>query len=545
MSTPKANKVSTNESLPLRVRVFSKWASLKLRIKGIYVTNIINQIKNGVILVNLAEVLTKNTKHKTWTRNPTKTFQYIENIELALYLFTVNGVRFHYQIVTPKEISEGNMKSINSLVWSLIMKYTIEPVVFSKNEIDIINEKISNNLANLHQRMKSKSSNDQSIQLQQNSSSEENNNKKEEAPDTNNDFIDSNIQIFKNKKRLELYLLLQWCISKTKNYTGITNCKPVHLALAALLNNYRPDVIKYQKIFNKNDRTIANYIIKAMKILKIPNLVEPEDLLNQIDGRSFFTQVAIIKEIIDPTSFNSIEEVIDLKKQINSDNEDNSFAFGKSTSVCSLNAYNEYDDDDTDDSIDPSRDLLNLKIASDFNNFSSSGGFSSGSGSGCDNCSFSNYEKPVSHRPFVLLMIMDDNGHNSRVGKVLAMTVVEEHFLNPAGYRIDLRAPNPRDPAQQFTFGEGEWITVIDSVKKPGMVWDVACADNTNPPEGTPFYLFPFHGNHNQRFTYKQGRIIATQNMQAVTFVGNEYPFVMKKVCESSCSLQIFELRYL
>ena len=229
-----------------------------------------------------------------------------------------------------------------------------------------------------------------------------------------------------------------------------------------------------------------------------------------------------------------------MKKQINSDNEDNSFVFGKSASVCSLNAYNEYDEDDIDESND--RNLLNLKISNEFSNFSSSGGFSSGSG--CDNCLFSNYEKPQSHRPFMLLMTMDDNGHNCRVGKILAMTVIEEHLLNSAGYRIDLSTPNPRDPAQLFTFGEGEWITVIDSVKKPGMVWDVACADSTNPPEGTPFYLFPFHGHHNQRFTYEQGRIIATQNQQAVTFVGDDYPFVMKKICESSYSLQIFELRY-
>ena len=150
MSTAKVNIVSDNKSLPLRVRVFSKWTSNKLRIKGICVTNIINQIKNGVILVNLAEVLTNSSKHKTWTRHPTKSFQFIENIELALCLFKAHGVRFHYQIVTPNEISAGNIKSINSLVWSLIMKYTIEPVVFSKNELDTISKKSSNNASNNH-----------------------------------------------------------------------------------------------------------------------------------------------------------------------------------------------------------------------------------------------------------------------------------------------------------------------------------------------------------------------------------------------------------
>ncbi|KAK8897138.1 hypothetical protein M9Y10_015072 [Tritrichomonas musculus] len=594
MSKAKVNITGDHKPLPLRVRVFSKWVSIKLRTKGITVHNIISQIRNGAILVNLAEVLTENTKHETWTRNPTKPFQYIENIELALSLFKNHGVKFHYHIVNPQEISSGNIKSINSLIWSLVMKYTIEPIVFTKNENEAISNQNSNSQANDDQKTDSTCNQPNNNEDQNNSDKDyadnnensknadnennknddnENNNKNgdnennkdENKENANNDINEGNNdntndkedkeikenknkdnietqKLFKNKKHLALLLLLKWCTDNTNDYEGIENCRPVHLALAALLNNFRPDVINYKKNFNKNDRSIAISIVKAMKVLKIPILIESEDLLNPIDDRSFFTQVALIKEVLQPQSDTSIDDVFELKKQLLSfENGDSSSNIGKSASYCSLNAYNEYDDDD-DENDEKSRELINLQNASNLTNYSS-GAFSSGSGA--DNFSFSNYEKPASHRPFMLLMTMDDNGHNSRIGKILAMTVLEEHLLNPAGYRIDLATPNPSDPAQQFTFGEGEWITVIDSVKKPGMVWDVANADSTDPPEGTPFYLFPFHGQHNQRFTYEQGRILATQNMQAVTFVGNQFPFVMKKVCESSSSLQIFKLQYL
>ena len=289
MSTAKVNIVSDNKSLPLRVRVFSKWTSNKLRIKGICVTNIINQIKNGVILVNLAEVLTNSSKHKTWTRHPTKSFQFIENIELALCLFKAHGVRFHYQIVTPNEISAGNIKSINSLVWSLIMKYTIEPVVFSKNELDTISKKSSNNASNNH-----KINDEDNNNIPDKSITSENENSNDDINKSN----DSNIQLFKNRKKLALYLLFKWCTSKTNNYPKVTDCKPVHLALTALLHTFRPDVIDYQTLLKKTDRYIANHAIKRMKELKIPILIESDDLLNRIDDRSFFTQIALIKEVL-------------------------------------------------------------------------------------------------------------------------------------------------------------------------------------------------------------------------------------------------------
>ena len=142
---------------------------------------------------------------------------------------------------------------------------------------------------------------------------------------------------------------------------------------------------------------------------------------------------------------------------------------------------------------------------------------------------------------FTLLMNVNGDNWNS------AVTVVKDGswFLNPAGLKIDLTKPNKNDVCQQFVFGVREWSTVIDSVAQKGMVWDVANADNLNPPSGTPFYFFPFHGRHNQHFIYKAGKIISKQNGMVVTYVGGEHPFqMMPQNSEMECN-QTFKIQLL
>ena len=98
---------------------------------------------------------------------------------------------------------------------------------------------------------------------------------------------------------------------------------------------------------------------------------------------------------------------------------------------------------------------------------------------------------------------------------------------------------------QQFVFGQGNDFDIIKSELNQNLVWDVADADSIDPPSGTPFYLFPIHGKHNQRFVYKNQMIYATQNDQVVTYVGGETPFVMMQPSEQLKSRQTFRVKLL
>lgn len=127
-----------------------------------------------------------------------------------------------------------------------------------------------------------------------------------------------------------------------------------------------------------------------------------------------------------------------------------------------------------------------------------------------------------------------------------AVTLVKDAgaFLNPAGLKLDLTAPNiDQDVFQQFTFGQTSWDTVIDSFVRQGMVWDVANAEELNPCEGTPFYLFPFHGRHNQHFVLRDGMIYSKQNGHVVTYVGGDCPFVMMKPNDLRKERQTFHIQ--
>lgn len=115
-----------------------------------------------------------------------------------------------------------------------------------------------------------------------------------------------------------------------------------------------------------------------------------------------------------------------------------------------------------------------------------------------------------------------------------AVTVLPDEatppYLNQNGVKLDLSTPHfSTNSNEQFVFGLSEWNTIMGSAQYQGMVFDICKDDTFNPPDGTPLYLCPFHGKHNQQFIYQNNMIFAKQNGQVVTYVGGETPFVMMK----------------
>ena len=128
----------------------------------------------------------------------------------------------------------------------------------------------------------------------------------------------------------------------------------------------------------------------------------------------------------------------------------------------------------------------------------------------------------------------------------LTLTNIENPYLNPSGRMLNMSKPNIKnDTNQQFIFGMDEWSTVIDSIKQQGMVWDFADEFNPNPPAGTTFYVFPFHGRHNQHFIYKKGMIYAQQNGHVVTYIGGDEPLIMMPQTKALKARQTFRIQLL
>ncbi|KAK8892934.1 hypothetical protein M9Y10_030186 [Tritrichomonas musculus] len=291
--------------------------------------------------------------------------------------------------------------------------------------------------------------------------------------------------------------LMQWAFDRTESYPDINEFQPYCLSLCALLDSFYPDKINFYSLDPKNTKKNAKIAIKAMQELSIPVLFDLADTQStKIDDKALLTQLAVIKI--------TIEKVLPLQATIS-----------KSRTLI------------LDDEFVPHKEEGN--------------------------------NRRYAGRKFGLIMTLNETDYRNgskidpkieqvsfgeEVQLALTLTNIENPYLNPSGRMLDMTEPNIKnDSHQQFVFGKDEWNTVIDSIFQQGMVWDVADEFNPNPPEGTPFYVFPFHGRHNQHFIYKKGMIYAQQNGHVVTYVGGNEPLVMMPPSRALKARQTFRIQ--
>lgn len=281
--------------------------------------------------------------------------------------------------------------------------------------------------------------------------------------------------------------LLKWAQERTENYPNVHKFTPYELSMCALLDSYVPDKIDFNSLNPKDTEYNSQLATDVMNELGIPIYIYPEDYNNQearFDQQVLLTQLSAAKTVLE-----SLEPQVHI----------------------------------TERSINISEDFVSMSTESD----------SEQNDEQTDNFQYNGQK-------FGLLMKFKKSE--------FAVTLKRESnwFLNPAGLKLDITSPNiENDVCQQFTFGKDGWNTVIDSVEQRGMVFDVCDADNENPAAGTPFYLFPFHGRHNQHFVMKDGMIVARQNGMVVTYVGGEEPFQMMPPSEELKDKQTFTVKLL
>lgn len=119
------------EWIPVQIKVFSRWVSNHL-IEGhstTVVKNITSDLSNGVALVELAEILTGKKAPRNWIREPKMAINMVQNCDLAIEMFTNDGVQFVG--ISGKDVNDNKEKLILWLVWTLILHYSISKSVDS------------------------------------------------------------------------------------------------------------------------------------------------------------------------------------------------------------------------------------------------------------------------------------------------------------------------------------------------------------------------------------------------------------------------------
>lgn len=310
---------------------------------------------------------------------------------------------------------------------------------------------------------------------------------------------------------------------------------PQELALLALIHSFRPDLVDYDQLDPKDRKANASKLIQVLEELGIDCFLYKQgndgDINLRVKRKDLLTQIAALKLQLDNSENNSYESLsfhLD-KSQVNPEEEEI-----ESDEVKARDIIITFDDEEN--GLNEENDLNKENGLNEENIKNRDEAFVGNIGEG-DNLQYAG-------REFCVTIDVEDNGQSKRMALVM---VPDSSYLNPAGRKIAIAEPYAdHDVRQRFVFGKAPyWTTVIDSKAQQGMVWDVADEINTDPPEGTPFYLFPFHGRHNQHFIYRDdNRIIATQNGHAVTYVGGQKPFVMKKVSEDLKPQQTFHLEF-
>lgn len=267
------SKVS-DEWIPLQNKVFTRWVSThisKVDEKGI--TDVTKDLSNGVVLVELAEILTNQKAPKNWSHNPNYPVEKITNCDVALDMFVKDGVQLVG--ISGKDISDNNEKLILGLIWSLILHYSIGQSMNNTihYDVDMSENRKDNNIEVNHSKI-----------------------------------MDETI------KAAEKMALLSWADKRIRDYPNIQKFVPYDLVICALLDSYFPDKIQYNNLNPENHQENLKIANSVMKDLKIPIFVYPEDLSkcdNKVDMKILLTQLSAAKVVLDNTITSSNSHTYD------------------------------------------------------------------------------------------------------------------------------------------------------------------------------------------------------------------------------------------
>lgn len=103
-------------------RTFTAWVNEFLGRRGMHVENLEEDFKNGVYLINLLEIIS-NKKLPKYNHHPKVMSQKYENTQIAMNFINSEGIKLVN--IGNTDITDGNLKLILGLIWTLILRYQV------------------------------------------------------------------------------------------------------------------------------------------------------------------------------------------------------------------------------------------------------------------------------------------------------------------------------------------------------------------------------------------------------------------------------------
>ena len=105
-----------------QIEAFVRWVNDVISCRGLEIESFPEDLKNGVIMCHLAEILT-NEKLKKFNSHPTLQAHEIDNLSIAFKLLTKSSLRLVN--VGPQDVHNGYVKCILGLLWSCVQTYQL------------------------------------------------------------------------------------------------------------------------------------------------------------------------------------------------------------------------------------------------------------------------------------------------------------------------------------------------------------------------------------------------------------------------------------
>lgn len=242
----------------LNIKVYSRWVSYQMKHTEYVINDITKDLQDGIILLQLAKVLTKETFPQNLLGKSLGKQNAVSKLDHAISMFNKNGIIFGVKqnTICGEDIYNGDVKQILSLFWILIKNYSIDKAI---------------------------------------------------REDKLFKFDKENMDIAEIEKKNSIQLL-KWATNKIQSYSNIEkNFKPYDLAICALLHSYLPKLncpgeFDYNSLdINDHDKNIQ-IAVDLMEKQQIPVYIFAEDINKneyQVDNSSLMTQLSAIKIFLD------------------------------------------------------------------------------------------------------------------------------------------------------------------------------------------------------------------------------------------------------
>jgi filamin len=110
--------------IEIQQRTFTGWMNTHLKKRGLHVHDLIEDLQDGLLLINLLEIISAKTVAANFNKRPRVKAQKLENCGYCLKFLKEEGLKL--VAIGPEDLVEPKKKLILGLIWTIILRYHIQ-----------------------------------------------------------------------------------------------------------------------------------------------------------------------------------------------------------------------------------------------------------------------------------------------------------------------------------------------------------------------------------------------------------------------------------